>query len=497
MAVETELKLSLPASILPKLRRHPLLAEIKPQRQRLLNTYYDTAELALRAGRIALRHRTTAWGLLLTVKSAEPAAGGLAQRSEWEAPSLPGAFDFSHVDDKRLRKWLTGLAPQLQPVFTTDFLRTTWIVEPAPGTRIEVALDRGAVRVAEREDPICELELELLAGPTSSLFELAQALQADLPLRPEVASKAERGLRLFTQKPVVPARAGKSAIAPGMASGLAFRAVALDCIEQLQRNEVGARLTDEPEFVHQARVAIRRLRSAMRLWAPLLPPGFVAGHEPGWRQLAQVLGELRNRDVFALHTLPPLLESFPDHAAPQRLAGLVGRQRRQSRQVLRSALESPDFGRLVLRTTAAIHALPEMIGLESLEEFARHRLRSLSRDVFAKAAAARNDPGAHHKLRIAFKRLRYALEFMAPLYPHHKLRLYLAAAGEMQELLGEMNDIAVAESLLADQRRLDRDDLLQGWLRGRATLLRGLLPGALEAFQLASPPWKKRGGERP
>jgi inorganic triphosphatase YgiF len=493
MAIETELKLSLPASALPKLRQHRLLTGTKPQRQRLLNTYYDTLDLALKQRRIALRHRTLSWGQLLTVKSAEPAAGGLAQRSEWEAPSEPGAFNFSHVDDKPLRKWLEALVPNLQPVFTTDFLRTTWLISPTPGTQIEVALDRGAVRCGEREDPICEIELELLEGPTSSLFDLALALQADLPLRPEIASKAERGFSLFLQAGVKPVRARASSVEKGLTSGQAFRAIALQCIEQLQRNEGGVRNSEDQEFVHQARVAIRRLRTAMRFWAPLLPPGFVTTLDPAWRELAQALGNVRNRDVFAAHTLPPLVASFPEHSALRQLAALAERQRVQSRRELMKLLAKPDFGQLVLRTTAAIHAIPDFIGLESLEEFSRRRLRRLARDVFRKAMFVQHDPEAHHRLRIAFKRLRYALEFMAPLYPRKAVRRHVAAAGEIQELLGAMNDIAVAGSLIAEHRRLGHDDLLRGWLVGREVLFRELLPTALEIFQQTASPWKRRG----
>lgn len=490
MAVETELKLSIPAGRVAKLRRHPLLAGIKPQRQRLANTYYDTPALDLKRRRIALRHRQTAWGQLLTVKSAEPAAGGLAQRSEWEAPSLPGAFDFSHVDDRRLRAQLEELTPALLPVFSTDFLRTTWLLEPAPGVRIEMALDRGAVRCEDREDPICEIELELLEGPASSLFDVALALQAGLPLRPEIASKAERGFRLFQQSPLQPMRAGRSPVLPGMRPQAAFVAVALDCIGQLQRNEAGARAGEDPEFVHQARVAIRRLRSALRLWAPLLPPGFRAAFSPRWRDLAQLLGQARNLDVFLTETLPPMLAAFPETPAPGRLAHLAERRRQQWHREIRAAFEAPEFAALVLSFTAALCALPSDVSLVSLDDFLRRRLRRFAREVKTMADACSGHPEAHHRLRIAFKRLRYALEFAAPLLPAGKVRRYGVATAEMQALLGAMNDLAVAEALVAELRQRRTNDLVHGWLAGQAVLLHNLLPAALEGFLEARPPWK-------
>ncbi len=494
MAVETELKLSIPPGAVAALRRHPLLAGIRPQRQRLANTYYDTPALDLKRRRIALRHRQTAWGQLLTVKSAEPAAGGLAQRSEWEAPSLPGAFDFSHVDDRRLRAQLEELTPSLQPAFTTDFLRTTWLLAPAPGVRIEMALDRGAVRCeragAVHEDPICEIELELLEGPASSLFDVALALQADLPLRPEIASKAERGFRLFQQSPQQPMRAGRSPLVAGMRPQAAFVAVALDCIGQLQRNEAGARAGDDPEFVHQARVAIRRLRSALRLWGPLLPPGFRERFAPAWKGLAQLLGEARNLDVLATETLPPLHAAFPETPALRRLAHLAGRRRQYWHREIRSAFAAPQFAELLLSFTAALHSLPPDVSLFSLEEFMQRRLRRFAREVRRLAAACGSDPQGHHQLRIAFKRLRYALEFAAPLYDAKQVRRYGAATAEMQALLGAMNDLAVAGTLVAELRQRRTDDLVHDWLAGQAVLLHHLLPAALAGFREARAPWK-------
>ncbi len=491
MAIETELKLSLPARAASRLRRHPLLAAVKPARQRLANCYYDTPDLALLKSRIAVRHRRTAWGWLLTVKSAEPAAGGLARRSEWEAPSLPEIFDFSHVDDKRLRKRLESLKAELQPAFTTDFLRTTWLLEPAPGVSIELALDHGEVRHGERREPISEIELELLSGPQSALFDLAQALQEEIPLRPEAASKAERGYRLFRDEAPRPVRAGASPVTAALAPVAAFRAVAFDCLEQLLRNEAGALRGEDPEFVHQARVAVRRLRSALRLWAPLLPADFLDAWRPAWQAFGQGLGEARNLDVFVNETLPPLLERFPDHAAPRQLQQLVGRQRERSRSTVRASFAGPRFGRLILDFSAAVHLLPEAEAAPPLATFARRRLQRMAGRVARLGREVRRDPVLHHELRIAIKRLRYALDALAPLYRGRQVRKYIGAAAAMQETLGELNDIHVAQTLLAELRLRQANDLLQGWLAGRAELLLDRLPAAIDRFVRAPAPWQK------
>jgi triphosphatase len=85
-------------------------------------------------------------------------------------------------------------------------------------------------------------------------------------------------------------------------------------VDHLQSNEQGLRESDNPEFVHQARVAIRRLRSAIRVWRPLLPQHFVASFDPLWQTLASQLGETRNWDVFLAETLPSVVAAFPAKA---------------------------------------------------------------------------------------------------------------------------------------------------------------------------------------
>lgn len=492
MAIETELKLNLPPQAARRLPRHPLLADVESSTRRLVNQYYDTDDLELLRSGVGVRHRRTPTGWLLTVKSAEPAAGGLARRSEWEVPSRPGVFDFSHVDDKRLRRRLERLQSSLRPAFLTDFRRTAWILETPSGARVELVLDRGSIRHGERREALCEVELELLEGPPSALFDLALALQADLPLRPEPASKAERGYRLFGGEPPQPVRAGISAIAAGISPITAFRAVAWDCLDQLLRNEAGALAGDDPEFVHQARVAVRRLRSALRLWGPMLPPDFLAAWRPAWRDFAQRLGAARNLDVFAGEVLPPLLAAFPEHRGLQALPAQIARQQARARREVRTALAAPVSGRLALAFSAALHELPDDPVSLSLARFARRRLARLARDVGRLSKGLAKAPETHHELRIATKRLRYALEFLAPLYRGKAVRRYLAKAAAMQETLGRLNDIDFAQAFIDSRRGLADIDLLHGWLAGRADMLHEGLPAALRDFRGAVEPWRRR-----
>ena len=492
MAVETEIKLSLPPRAASGLDKHPLLAGSKPLRQRLLNTYYDTPDLRLQRERIAVRYRKKGGQWLFTVKCAAPSAGGLARRNEWEVPGLPGEFDFSHVDDKKLRYLLESLRTELTPAFTTDFMRNAWIIEPKAGIRIELALDRGWIESNGRRAPICEVELELLEGNVDALFTAASALQTDLPLHPEVASKAERGYRLFTDTAPAPAKALPVKIDGDLSASAAFASVAHACLNQLQTNERGLHESDDPEFVHQARVAIRRLRSAIRAWKPLLPTAFVADFDPRWRTLAAALGDTRNRDVFITETLPSLADAFPAHPEIDRLAQHAIRRNVISRKRARRTFKAADYSCLLLDFTAAMLALPDSAE-PPLKDFARSCLSKRAKHVTKQATVAHQaDAAARHRLRVKLKRLRYALEFFAPLFPGQHMQRYHLAAAKLQDLLGHMNDLVVAMHFTKEALPARKAEFIGHWLEEKNSLLQQELKHSLADFLKQKAPWKHR-----
>lgn len=202
--METELKLSLSAPDLPRLLTHPLLAQ-GCSTQRLLNTYFDTPDLALQQRRMAVRERLAGDRWLLTVKTAGQSQNGLSRRQEWEGPTTPGALQFDTlVDDVSLAQDLMALRPHLCALFCTDFERQRWLIAHA-GAQIEVALDKGRIHVpgTDLSEPLLELELELLSGPEHALMALADVLrqtpQGPVTLVPSDASKAQRGMALWAR----------------------------------------------------------------------------------------------------------------------------------------------------------------------------------------------------------------------------------------------------------------------------------------------------------
>jgi inorganic triphosphatase YgiF len=169
-------------------------------------------------------------------------------------------------------------------VFTTHFKRETCILTPREGVRVLAMIDNGSIEANGQSRPLCELELELVEGDPRELYALALQLAESLPLTPENVSKAERGYRLFSNHALRPAKARPSRLSAEQSPVDAFRIIGFDCLSLWQTNESGARESDDPEFIHQLRVALRRLRSALRLFGPALPPSSLSAGPTGSRR---------------------------------------------------------------------------------------------------------------------------------------------------------------------------------------------------------------------
>jgi len=477
MGHEIELKLALAESAQRNFLRHPLLKQATARQSfRLVNLYYDTPALDLRRRGIALRLRAKGKLWLQTVKCAGRAAGGLSSRPEWETPYV-GHFDFSAIDDRDVRGWLERpkFKTRIAPVFETNFQRTAWQFAPAPGTRIEMVLDRGWIAAAGRREAISEIEIELLEGDPHHLFALARALAARVAVVPAPLSKAERGYRLFGQAPGGPVKAAPVPLSGDEAPDAAFNRIALSCLDHLQQNHAGAVASDDPEYIHQMRVATRRLRAALRLFAPALPDGFAAPVVAPLRELMGVLGQARDLDVLLAEIAEPVLQALPDEPRLAALVGIITERRFDRRRAAVDFLRAPRFGALVLETLETLHehVPPPEVGAGGtathLAGFATDRLRRLRGKVLRLAARARIDaPPTLHALRIGIKRLRYALEFFAPLADPKAMRRLLGRLAALQETLGQINDLANAGELLmdcagSDARLREAVTLIGGW----------------------------------
>lgn len=164
----------------------------RPVSRKLITTYYDTPDLALRHAGVTLRVRRVGRGWIQTIKSSGAVYSGLHQRMEWESPVAQSTPDLSKITDHKLPKLFShhALRNQLQPVFITEFRRISWLLSFAEGDEIELSLDQGEVKAGQSVVPVCEVELELKTGRPEKLYEVALQLLESVQLMPENCSKA-------------------------------------------------------------------------------------------------------------------------------------------------------------------------------------------------------------------------------------------------------------------------------------------------------------------
>lgn len=416
--------------------------------RRLVSTYFDTPERDLRRLGYSLRVRRDGRKRIQTLKAEGAGFAGLFARPERERRIVGDVPQFDESCAPLLAILGAGTLARIGPIFVTDVRRTAWMIDYA-GAAIEIALDDGEIRAGERIERVCELELELHGGVPQALFDLARALNEKVPLRLGVRSKADRGYACADGTPPGPAMAERIALDANGNAGDAFRAIARVGIRQFRRNEALLLRTGAAEPLHQARVGLRRLRSAFSLFSPLLADDRrTAPLRAELRWLAAKLGDVRNLDV--------LIARCADVGHDE----LVAARARAFDQV-RTALASARCQRLMIDLVewlelgdwrvapahpARLHAALVPFG-RALLESRRRRLKHRSKGL------AHLGPHRRHRVRIEAKKLRYATEFFTALYAGGKARrrhkAFLAALDRLQDLLGELNDLVVGPALLA------------------------------------------------
>jgi len=515
MAVEIELKLRIAPEQLAKLKRHALLKVhqvTRPLTHRLHNIYYDTLKLDLHKSGMALRLRHAGRQWLQTLKGGGSVQAGLHQRNEWEVPVNRPALDFSATQavewDEHLRP---SLRKKLQPVFVTDFSRTSRMLLWR-GAQIELCVDRGEVSTEQRSTPICELELELKSGEPQQLYELALAILEIVPFELETVSKAEQGYRLLSGyaehpvKGVVPALARTDTLAD------VLKTLIWSCLQHFQDNlsgamERGAMGSGDAEYLHQMRVALRRLRVVLRMAEKARADQQLAGLYKDVSDLCVALGRIREWDVFIAQTVQPMCKRMAGHAGLQALLAASERQGAACYAALRGAAQARELQRLLLRFAIWMNgAYWQQTGwqqhtatVQPAHDFATRRLHKLAKRFASSGQHLNSDDAARlHALRIVAKKLRYSAEFFAALYDKKKAGSYLAALSVVQDLLGQINDVAVAHRLLdelaADAALAAHQEavvLAKGWiahdLSGQLTALRK----SMQNFNKQPVFWKK------
>ncbi len=500
---EIELKLLATPAALRRLQRQPWLRELKQGRAvtRTLRTqYFDTPDGTLRAAGVAVRVRSIGRHRIQTVKTGGESLGGISVRGEWEREIAGDRPEAAALADTPLAPlFAPATVRALRPTVATAVRRTEMLVDGGQAL-ITLAFDTGSVSAGDRTLPLAEVELELRQGPPRALFDLALRLHEAAPLRIGRASKFERGMRLLDPRASAPCRWTGSPVSPGSSAADAFRAVARACLDQLAANEDCLLESGDPEAVHQARVALRRLRAAIGGFRDMVADGESATVEHGLRALLRRLGPARDAEVFVTEILAPPAAHLRDSPELARLREVYEARRAAGESEAREALLDPAFTRLCLQLGAWIEGgdwLAESPA-ESVEAAAARILDRRRRKV-RKAAARFADmtESERHALRISLKKLRYAAEMFLPLFPGKPSRRHVAAVAGLQQILGELNDIAVARSDLAatlhhgDAELRHAAGLVVGWHARREKRLLAKAAKACERLRKLPRFWKE------
>ncbi len=482
--VEIELKLDYDLSDRTRLIARLATLPSASGTHHLVSTYFDTSSHDIARAGYTLRVRRDGRRRIQTVKAFAGAAG-LFERLEWERPlrgDVP-VFDeragpLTEVVDART-------LARVEPLFSTDVRRTLFTYETDDAT-IEVAVDRGEVRAGTKAEPLCELELELRGGAPQALFDFARALNERLPLRLGVRSKAERGYALAEGARPAAFKAERIEFDRRGSGAEAFPAIARTCIRQFRLNESLLLDTGGVEALHQARVGLRRLRSALSIYAPLLqndPRTELLNAELRW--LAAELGAVRNIDVLV-----------PRFDGGTRM--LLARARDRMMEHVRAELAGARTRLLMIDlsewlSAGAWRTEPTYLGRldHGVGAFASDLLEARRDRLAARGEGLSGlDREDRHKVRIEAKKLRYATEFFASLYGTDKARRRLAkflkALEVLQQRLGDLNDLVTGPLVLA---RLGIDAELPGSGARHRDRLLAQAQKSFDALMRAKPFW--------
>src|SRR5215831_7611032 len=477
---ELELKFEVDPATLRRLNEIPLIKPLnkRPKHATETSVYFDNGKHKLHKKGLMLRVRRVGKRHVQTIKAASNSAP--IERDEWETEIAGVRPELDLVSGTPLDDLITKkIRRRLRPMFETCIRRTNYSLADKERA-IDLTIDRGELDTGDDSLPICELELELKRGSKDHLFEVARALVQAVPAQISLKSKAERGYELIEGRMGSPVKANPVDLPAGCNARNGFKVIGFDCLKQIIDN-VTVLASGDPEGVHQMRVGLRRLRAAISLYRDLLDDDQTTAIKAELKWLAGELTPARELEVFTERVIVPIkqrhgrsgkgVSSFCKEVAGKHRAALAR---------ARHAVASARFRALAFevavwleggRWTSPAEDLVRGRGEVPIEVFAAEQLRRRLRKVRKRGKQlAELDANKRHKLRIHVKKLRYAAEFFSGLFRDKKAirryKKFMPALKRLQDGLGDLNDIAVDERLIASAAVPERA-FAAGLLTGR------------------------------
>jgi triphosphatase len=282
------------------------------------------------------------------------------------------------------------------------------------------------------------------------------AILRDLILPATYANQANSGDAPHTAPSTGAISAKRLHLHPDTNVAQGMQIVVRNCLVHISSNAAGVLTGGDIECIHQMRVGLRRLRSALKIFDPLKPCPARMQAELAW--LTAKLGEARDWDVLETSTIPSLSVRELDIPALAVLQQRVHREVLRKHHIASVALTSARSTRLWLMlerwlddsSGAPIPSNPSSEQhLQVLQDFALQHIRHFHKKLLERCVAMDvADVDSRHQVRIGAKRLRYAIDFFASYYPRKSADLFMATLADLQDTLGASNDTAVADRLL-------------------------------------------------
>ena len=429
-----------------RLKGLPLAASAGGRAQKRRVIWHDSPDRTLAAAGLSLAEERGAWRL-------ERLCPGM---EDWP-PALPAPLIAEDGDPARLGHHLPST---LAPAAACEALVSDHVLQTEQGL-VELRRLRGVLRTVTAERPVARL---VLSGSEAAILCGAKLLGGTVAARVPRASLAAEAFAAARNALPDPRRLGAPTLPTHGSVPDAFAHVLGHLTDVILHHAVGAAdPAGGPESIHQMRVAVRRLRSAMTVFRPVIASGALEATVANLRTLARGLGPAREWDVFVTETAPAVVATLPGDARLERLLAAAQRRRAEARASLSTYLVTDDFRRLGIELAwlagtrgwearpepgAPETAAPEALS-DDLPHFARkalqrrfRRLRAAGKDIEAL------DIPSLHDLRLRAKRMRYAAEIMTPLFPAKPTRRFIQRLSQLQARLGVLNDGAVATSLM-------------------------------------------------
>lgn len=438
---EVEIKLDINPADAARLAELPIFSEAG-ERKRQVSVYFDTPKSKLRRNGWVLRVRQVDGRYIQTIKRSGSSPIPI-ERDEWEEEVGGLEPDATAIAKTPLANVLNSRqVRQLEAVCRCDVDRSTRTITNGRGS-FELTYDEGRVEAREACERIHEVEIELKDGDLAALLSSARKIVGQAQAKIGVLTKSERGFALADDKRSAPAKASPVVLGQRMSVAEGFATVAASCLKHFRLNEPLLIAERDAEALHQLRVSIRRLRSALWLFRPALRDSKLAGFQDQLRRFTRELGAARNIDVI-LATL-----SLNDPARSH----LEDDRNRLYTKIIRK-LDTRSFRLFIFDLFAWMQSgkwRANKKACDPLMPFAIRRLDRLWNSIERRADhLGQLSDQERHKLRIDTKKMRYAVEFLAE--PFRDLdgdrSKFVKAAEAIQDRLGELNDLATRQDVL-------------------------------------------------